>query len=190
MIHPNKHTLTHIDVIDDFLEPELCDLLIKHIDDTCVEDENVSNPTTNVSCKSATLDGNNYKIKQIIDVVKTNLNEKILNKSRLSVIKYIDELCIRKIHGKTRLHCDGPGGDMDKSHSYKSDELRVLTLIIALNSDYDGGEFIFPDQNVIVKLKKGQAITFPPYWTHPHLVTSPENGTFRYTINTWIHGKE
>ena len=36
-------------------------------------------------------------------------------------------------------------------------------------------------------LKKGEAIAFPPYWTHPHEVSAPENGTFRYTINTWLY---
>ena len=61
-----------------------------------------------------------------------------------------------------------------------------MALIIALNSDYDGGEFNFPFQNFKTKLKQGEVIIFPAAHTHPHEVSSPENGTLRYTINTWL----
>ena len=62
-----------------------------------------------------------------------------------------------------------------------------MSIIIALNDDYEGGIFHFPYQDFNVKLKKGQLIAFPPYWTHLHGVESPANGTFRYTINTWLY---
>jgi hypothetical protein len=66
-------------------------------------------------------------------------------------------------------------------------DVRKISVIIALNGDYEGGEFYFPSQGIDkIKLKKGQAILFPPYWTHPHGVNKPENNTFRYTINTWL----
>ena len=61
-----------------------------------------------------------------------------------------------------------------------------MSVIIALNDDYEGGELVFPNQDVVVKLKKGQAVAFPPYWTHPHYTNEPLNGTFRYTVNTWL----
>ena len=63
-----------------------------------------------------------------------------------------------------------------------------MAVIIALNGDYDGGQFYFPNQDVTIKLKKGQIITFPPFWTHPHATKTLENNTFRYTINTWLCG--
>ena len=66
-------------------------------------------------------------------------------------------------------------------------KIRKLSVIICLNDDYDGSEFYFPAQDYKIKLKKGEAIAFPPYWTHPHEVSAPENGTFRYTINTWLY---
>ena len=62
-----------------------------------------------------------------------------------------------------------------------------MSIIIALNDDYEGGEFYFPTQDFKIKLKKGQIIAFPPYWTHPHMVDSPTDGTYRYTINTWLY---
>jgi predicted 2-oxoglutarate/Fe(II)-dependent dioxygenase YbiX len=94
---------------------------------------------------------------------------------------------LRKIHGPTREHVDDITGN-NTSNTYNAHELRIYSMIIALNSDYDGGEFHFPEQKTIIKLKAGQAILFPPYWTHPHY-TGELNGTFRYTINTWITRK-
>jgi hypothetical protein len=99
-----------------------------------------------------------------------------------------DGYCFRKITGGTRLHTDSVFGDTHEKLSKNSPirDVRKLSLIIALNSDYEGGEFYFPSQGIDkIKLKKGQAILFPPYWTHPH-GTRELNGTFRYTINTWL----
>lgn len=90
---------------------------------------------------------------------------------------------LRQIYGGTHLHTDG----MFESNELNSKRhARLLSIIINLNEDYDGGEFNFPKQNVKIKLKNGEAICFPPYWTHPHEVSSVSFGEYRYTINTWI----
>jgi hypothetical protein len=62
---------------------------------------------------------------------------------------------------------------------------RKLSVIVGLNSDFEDGEFYFPFQDFKTQVKKGQAICFPPYYTHPHEVSAPTNG-YRYTINTWL----
>lgn len=62
----------------------------------------------------------------------------------------------------------------------------MFSLVIGLNDDYDGGEFYFPNQKFKHKLKKGEIILFPPYWTHPHFTFPLLNRTYRYTINTWL----
>lgn len=84
---------------------------------------------------------------------------------------------LRRIYGKTRRHSDGV--------REKQTDLRSLSAIVALNSNYDDGIFKFPKQNLQVKLKKGDLILFPPFWTHPHEVSSPSNNTNRFTINCW-----
>ena len=98
-----------------------------------------------------------------------------------------EDINMRKIYGPTKLHMDGPisnmsGGDL----SVTVDEIRSLSIIIALNGEYDGGEIVFPCQNFKTKLKQGEAIVFPPYWTHPHYTEKLKNNTFRYTITTWL----
>ena len=87
---------------------------------------------------------------------------------------------LREIYGATKLHIDSV---IDPDNPTKG---RAASIIIALNSDYEGGIFNFPLQNYKVKLKQGDAIVFPATYTHPHEVSSPENGTLRYTINTWL----
>ena len=102
------------------------------------------------------------------------------------------EMHLRKIDGPTRLHADGMIGfkndEVVKEDSSVTSEIgvRLFSVIVALNNDYEGGEFYFPKQDVIVKLKAGEALIFPPYRTHPHS-TNELNGTFRYTINSWLY---
>ena len=87
----------------------------------------------------------------------------------------------RKIFGETRLHCDGI------KSSARPESERFLSVIICLNDDYEGGEICFPVQNRIIKMKKGDILAFPPYWTHPHYSNDLLNITYRYTINTWLY---
>ena len=86
---------------------------------------------------------------------------------------------LRKIHGATRIHVDGiePGNEVEG--------FRNISLIMALNSNYEGGVFKFPLQNLELRLEQGDIICFPVYYTHPHEVSAPTNGV-RYTINTWL----
>ena len=90
---------------------------------------------------------------------------------------------LRKIYDATKIHCDGIVHN--PSNPCFENNVRVFSTIIALNSDYEGGELCFPNQDVKIKLEAGDAIIFPPYRTHPHY-TNALNGTFRYTINTWL----
>jgi dTDP-4-dehydrorhamnose 3,5-epimerase-like enzyme len=89
---------------------------------------------------------------------------------------------LRKIFGGTTLHVDG----VHSKTSGFTKFVRCLSIIIVLNDDYDGGVFCFPKQGLKFRVQKGQAIMIPPYWTHPHSVTSVGEGQSRYTINTWI----
>jgi len=93
-----------------------------------------------------------------------------------------DFMQLRKIHGPTRMHVDA---ETTQIFENKITNIWTWAVIVALNSDYEGGQFYFPRQNVTVKLKAGEALIFPPYWTYPHC-TNALNGTFRYTINTWF----
>jgi hypothetical protein len=147
-------------------------------------DEKYSN---NVECTFITINDNlsNKYILELDEIIKNKIHD-IIKLVKSKNIFFKGRVCdngytLRQIHGGTVLHTDGIL-EIYKGYSRP----RLLSIIINLNEDYDGGEFNFPKQDVKVKLKMGDAICFPPYWTHPHEVSPVLLGQYRYTINTWI----
>ena len=133
-----------------------------------------------------------FSLAQVNDKEQYNIIKNCLSK----ISKYMKDMthveayyptdgCVRlrKIYDATKIHCDGIVHN--PSNPCFENNVRVFSTIIALNSDYEGGELCFPNQDVKIKLEAGDAIIFPPYWTHLHY-TNALNGTFRYTINTWL----
>lgn len=61
----------------------------------------------------------------------------------------------------------------------------ILTVIVALNDDYEGGELVFLEDET-VSLKKGDVVIFPSNFLFPHKVNVVKKGT-RYSIAffTW-----
>tara|TARA_Y100000401_G_scaffold82007_1_gene67400 strand:- start:45 stop:584 length:540 start_codon:yes stop_codon:yes gene_type:complete len=173
---------TNIFVYKNSIEPELCERLIKlykdHKDTPLLLKENYGD-SNNVRCNYIQTrffpDIDNELVKVIYKILlKAKQDNPYLNSGEDT------GYALREIYGETRLHIDSV---TDPQNPTKG---RTISIIIALNSDYEGGEFNFPLQNYKVKLKQGDAIVFPATYTHPHEVSSPENGTLRYTINTWM----
>lgn len=111
-------------------------------------------------------------IRSIVYVMQT-INSTIFN----NAVPRISNVCVRKIDGPTRQHADGPESDGG---------IRLLTGVIAFNSDYKEGKFYFPKQNIELKLEAGDILLFPPYWTHPHYTDNPVENV-RYTSTFWFH---
>lgn len=63
---------------------------------------------------------------------------------------------------------------------------RVLTCSIALNSDFDGGDFTFFGGEFKCDVEEGDAIVFPSNFMFPHSVTPIEKGE-RFSVITWLH---
>lgn len=85
----------------------------------------------------------------------------------------------------------GPG-DSCGMHSDTWQDLqvtqRVVSGIITLNSDYEGGELVFPRQGVLVRPETGMVILFPSSHAFPHQVLPVISG-HRYAIVTWMGAK-
>ena len=63
-------------------------------------------------------------------------------------------------------------------------EPRVLSMSIALNGEYTGGQFRFWD-DLTFKLKRGCALMFPPNFMYPHQILPVLSGV-RYSMITWF----
>lgn len=170
---------------------EFCTELINYINDNDNPGIEKWGPNTNVNCKFININEiKNQKIKKSFDSQLFKLIGWVIYQLRekYNITCTGDSgYCLRKIYGPTRLHADGININPINNRYLPIKKIRNMSVIICLNDDYDGGEFYFPSQDYKIKLKKGQIISFPPYWTHPHMVSEPKNNTYRYTINTWLY---
>lgn len=62
---------------------------------------------------------------------------------------------------------------------------RGVSCSIALNDDYEGGDWAFWNREKQVRLKKGSIIMFPSNFMYPHEILPVTKGT-RYSIITWF----
>jgi 2OG-Fe(II) oxygenase superfamily len=62
---------------------------------------------------------------------------------------------------------------------------RIVSCIIQLNSDYEGGMLEFPNQKFKIKLGAGDIVLFPSIHTHSHTVHPVTKGE-RKNIVTWF----
>jgi hypothetical protein len=179
---------TQVYLIENVISSDFCETIkyiIDNTDGTTEEYGDRSNVQAKMVVKGDICKRTSIKFADLIDneiyKIVTNVITKVIDiNSFIHSISGDSGYQLRKIHGPTRRHID------DIFSAYESKSIRKLSLIIALNEDYDGGEFHFPEQSLKIKLKKGQALLFPPYWTHPHQTNELLNNTFRYTINTWL----
>jgi len=65
-----------------------------------------------------------------------------------------------------------------------SDTIRVISGLIYLTDDHEGGEIYFPHHDIKIKPKAGSVVFFPSIFTHPHTSCTIVEGT-KYNIVTW-----
>lgn len=81
---------------------------------------------------------------------------------------------------KMKIHCDHIHSMFDGQRK----GIPILSVLGALNDDYEGGDLIFWGDEKI-KLKAGQIMLFPSNFMYPHTVTTVTKGT-RYSYVSWV----
>lgn len=166
-------------ILNNILSEDVCEDISSYIDANVKVEEKSFNHETNVTAYGKVVSARDKHCNVIKSTLK-NIAEHMYKKYAVET-SCNSSITLRKIYGATKMHVDGPfnsGGEAGIQ--------RMMAVIICLNDDYEGGELLFPCQNFKVKLKQGQAILFPPFWTHPHRTNDLKNNTFRYTITTWL----
>jgi hypothetical protein len=79
-------------------------------------------------------------------------------------------------------HSDGEFGRSSLNNS--TSLLRYASVVLHLNTVHEGGELIFPRQNVKIKTEEGKLVIFPPYGMFGHY-TTPSNES-REVIVSWF----
>lgn len=81
---------------------------------------------------------------------------------------------------KMALHCDHIHSMFDGDRK----GIPTLSILGALNDDYEGGDLIFWNSEKI-ELKAGQIMIFPSNFMYPHTVTTVTKGS-RYSYVSWV----
>lgn len=71
-------------------------------------------------------------------------------------------------------------------HSDLGISTRIVTMILYLNDDYEGGEISFPYLDITLKPKAGSAVFFPANFMTIHEVSEVTKGV-RYVLPNWYH---
>ena len=81
------------------------------------------------------------------------------------------------------------GGKYETHTDHDTTSIRHLSIIMNLNSGYEGGDLIFTDQKEKeikrLKLDKGSVVFFPSNFMYPHGIQPITKGT-RYSIVSWL----
>ncbi len=83
------------------------------------------------------------------------------------------------IDTEMRLHCDHINSMFDGSRK----GIPTLSVVGLLNDDYEGGDFVMWEDQII-DLKKGDVMIFPSNFMYPHKVTEVTKGC-RYSFVSW-----
>mgnify|MGYP001159756096 CR=1 FL=1 len=169
--------------LDDAISPDLCDACIKFYKETKTYDLSVNpidgsiHPDNFVSAHGTYNDLFPIDLLQQIHEAFTKIIRAYIDLVPTYIPHATTGYQIREVHGPTKRHWDNIFTSNDHN-------IRNLSIIAGLNSDFEEGVFNFPQQDYQTRLLRGQAIAFPVYYTHPHEVSSPVG--YRYTINTWV----
>jgi predicted 2-oxoglutarate/Fe(II)-dependent dioxygenase YbiX len=66
-----------------------------------------------------------------------------------------------------------------------AEDPREVSCSFILNDNFDGGEFVFFNQELKYKIPKGSALMFPSNFMFPHEIMKVTSG-IRYSIVTWF----
>lgn len=72
------------------------------------------------------------------------------------------------------------------AHQDQGVSSRVLSSVMYLNDDYEGGEIKFPNSNISFKPEAGSVIFFPSNFLYVHEVAPITSGS-RYSMPHWYH---
>lgn len=112
-----------------------------------------------------------FEIKDYVDKLKFSWFNGWQGYSLIRYNKY-------NLNKKMAEHCD------HITTLFEGQGIPILSLLIVLNDDYKGGEFIM-FKNIEYKFKAGDLLIFPSNFLYPHRVNPVKKGT-RYSVVSWV----
>jgi Rps23 Pro-64 3,4-dihydroxylase Tpa1-like proline 4-hydroxylase len=132
---------------------------------------------------------NDYYAKEMIEIA--NALYPSLNKAFDHYSKVVYPFAGRSVKAREysiHLLKYGVGGHLP-AHSDQGISTRVLSSVMYLNDDYEGGEIEFINSGVRIKPQAGSVIFFPSNFLYVHEVHPITDG-FRYSMPHWYHNRK
>ena len=81
------------------------------------------------------------------------------------------------------------GGEEYKAHYDSTTSMgRIISVIVYLNDDYEGGELEFPNFGIKIKPQAGMMVVFPSNFAYAHIAHPVTSGT-KYALVTWLQDR-
>jgi len=178
----------YIVVLDNILPTSLCDAILAEYAPTDEWQQTVIGSGINTSIRSATT----VQMSQdwVIEknyAVRKGLDMEVFSAASSAIHQYNEKFAhcqIEEDSGYELLRYEVGQFYIQHTDSFKA-RPRAVSCSLALNDDYEGGEFAFFDREFYIKAPKGGAVLFPSNFLYPHEILPVTVGT-RYSIITWF----
>jgi predicted 2-oxoglutarate/Fe(II)-dependent dioxygenase YbiX len=200
LISVNSRLVDFIQVKNNVLPKEICKKIIKEYEaDDWQQSQTFSGSNNYRVCKQLEISSQESLSK---DNKRIELDTFIFNAIHTHIEDYVIQfqncLAITQDTGYTLLKYDK--NEFYKEHTDDAPDLmydtegnvipnslirRKITIIIALNNNYKGGEISFFGDTYRPKITTGDALFFPSWHMFPHQVLPITKGT-RYSLTTWV----
>lgn len=196
---PQSLNLTDYIKVYKTLTPELCQKILKETEKATWRQHYWHNQYSNIDIndklKRNDLEKHNGRFTEGIEVCNLDvmLESSVMHELTRSMAQYSYQVCPQIDNRPSRLTSGfnpvrvnryNQGVAMKKHNDHSFDkEHPLITTIVLLNDDYEGGELVLLD-DYEVKLKVGEACYFPSNFMFPHQVKTVTKGV-RYSLTTW-----
>jgi len=191
--------LSNILIVPDVVTPEGTKFLVDYMKKSTKEDLSVFDPDKSNETRSTEwITDKKYRDTQIcpIEPVYPQIEDLFRNTVK-NVINPFYEFEVRDsevpqllsygIGGHYLPHIDGYAEwtNPDGTKQWRKSVDRDLSVVVYLNDDFEGGDFVFPHLHIRIRPKPGMMIAFPSTQEYLHGVEPVTRG-HRYSIVTWM----
>lgn len=194
ILNSNNKLIDFIQIFDDIIPHSLCDEIINEYSNDSMFDLAGVGSRQGGSAEVNTFIRNVPQLMisdpNIINVnyeKRKKIDELFYERMKVAIKKYNDihkHVGIVEDSGYTLLKYSMGNFYIEHVDSFKEIP-RTISCSIALNDDYEGGEFAFFNRELKYKIKKGSVLMFPSNFMYPHEIIPVTKGV-RYAIITWF----
>jgi predicted 2-oxoglutarate/Fe(II)-dependent dioxygenase YbiX len=107
-----------------------------------------------------------------------------------STVPYAERYKIREpfFHEGYSILKYGPGEEYKFHYDSGTEMGRALSVLVYLNSEFEGGELEFPNFGIKIKPQPGMLVLFPSNFAYGHIARPVTSGT-KYALVTWLRDR-